>query len=99
MAKRGAPTGNLNSSKGRLWTDAIRHALLTYEDDKIKRKQALSAIAKKLVKDAINGDKDSWQEIGNRLDGKPAQTIHGPGEEGEHTLIHRIEEVIVDSQR
>lgn len=30
--------------------------------------------------------------------GKPAQMIHGPGEDGEHTLITKIQEVIIDPQ-
>lgn len=73
----GAPEGNHNAAKGREWTEAIRHALLTYESDKIERKQALKAIAMRLVEKAIEGEKDAWQEIGNRLDGKPAQIIAG----------------------
>lgn len=86
----GAPHGNQNASKGKEWSDAIRHALLTYEDEEIERKQALNAIAKKLVEKAIAGDKDATQEIGNRLDGKPTQAIEGAGEDGEHIvkIIH-----------
>jgi hypothetical protein len=37
------------------------------------------------------GDKDSWQEIGNRLDGKPAQVIIGDDDEPPITVRGVIE--------
>ena len=77
--KRGAPISNQNARKGKLWTDAIRRALAVYEDDQVKRGQALSKIALRLVKDALNGDKAAWQEIGNRLDGKPTEHLEHSG--------------------
>lgn len=87
----GAPLGNQNGAKLRKpWTDALNHALKTYEDDKIEVKQALKAIAKEVVKRALQGDKDAVQEIGNRLDGKPSQVIAGPSEDGSHKLIVEV---------
>lgn len=78
MSKAGAPTGNNNAGKGKEWNDALRYALANFETEKIERGQALKAIAKKVVEKAVEGDKDAIQEIGNRLDGKPAQAIVGP---------------------
>lgn len=78
-----APKGNQNAAKGKEWTDALRYALKNYAADKIKRGMALKAIAKKVVEKALDGDRDSIQEIGNRLDGKPVQAIEGTGENGE----------------
>lgn len=78
-----APRGNNNASVGKEWTDAIRYAVANYEKGTIKRGQALKAIAKSLVERAIAGDKDAWQEIGNRYDGKPVQAIAGTGDKGE----------------
>ena len=71
----GAPQGNNNASKGKTWRDALRKALIQYEDDDIKCGQALGHIATNIIKAALNGDKDSWQEIGNRMDGRPVQGL------------------------
>lgn len=81
--KVGAPIGNSNASKGREWTEALRWALDNYESSSIKRGQALRAIANKVIEQAIEGDKDAYQEIANRLDGKPVQAISGTGPGGE----------------
>lgn len=73
--KRGAPVGNDNATKSKPWAEALRKALVQYSDDKVKAGQAMRAIAETVVMRAIIGDKDAWQEIGNRMDGKPHQTI------------------------
>lgn len=75
--KRGAPLGNKNNRKGRAWFEALRAELAMFEDKgrNIERGQALRAIAKKCVEQAIDGDKDARTEIANRLDGKPKETI------------------------
>jgi hypothetical protein len=78
-----APKGNQNAAKGKEWAEAIRYALKTYANNQIKRGMALKGIAKKVVEKALEGDKDSIQEVGNRLDGKPVQAIEGTGENGE----------------
>ena len=70
-----APYGNNNKTKGRPWADAIRRAVQRYETDDIKRRQALDKIAERLVEDALAGDKDARLELGNRLDGKPHQSM------------------------
>lgn len=93
--KSGAQLGNKNAAKGKDWTDAIRLALKTYSADKIKRGHALRKIAEKLVEKAVDGDKDAWQEIGNRLDGKPVQAIEGTGEGGALTVIVKGEDAAV----
>ena len=72
-----APAGNKNAVKGKTWADAIRKALLQYADDEVKRKEALHKIALKIVEKALSGDATAMKEIGDRLDGKPAQTIMG----------------------
>lgn len=91
----GAPKGNQNAAKGKEWADALRYALANYEDAKVERGKALKAIALKVVEKAVEGEKDSVQEIGNRLDGKPAQAIVGDAD-SPLEMIHRIERVIVD---
>jgi hypothetical protein len=73
----GAPVGNKNGAKGKTWADAIRKALAQYADDTVERKEALHKIALKVVEKALSGDTAAVKEIGDRLDGKPAQTIMG----------------------
>jgi len=77
----GAPKGNTNSSKNnRLWTDTIRRAVIQADPDRLRR------IAEALLDKAETGDIGAIKEIGDRLDGKVAQTIIGAGADGEHLI-------------
>lgn len=73
----GAPVGNSNAAKGKEWKLAIRRALAhkfgSYDE-------GLTALAGKLVEAAESGDMTALREIGDREDGKPAQTIAGDPE-------------------
>lgn len=94
MAKTsGAQPGNKNAAKNKEWEAAIRYAILNYVDEDVKRGQALKSIAKRVVKDALAGSKDAWQEIGNRLDGKPVQALVGA--DGGAIQFQEIQRVIV----
>lgn len=69
----GAPKGNQNATKGRPWREAIDRA--------IKRdRAALDNVAKALIAAAQAGDMQAIKELGDRLDGKPPQTIAGDAE-------------------
>jgi hypothetical protein len=82
----GAPVGNQNAAKAKRWQDALHKALARFqtEDGKVKAGEALDKIAEMVVLKALAGDKDSIAEIGNRLDGKPHQSVQldGDGEGG-----------------
>ena len=73
----GAPIGNQNGAKGKEWRLAIRRALAhkfgSYDEGLMK-------LAGKLIDAAENGDMGALKEIGDREDGKPAQTIAGDPE-------------------
>lgn len=91
----GAPVGNDNAVKGKKWAGAIRRALNDYQSDTIKQGEALLAIAKGVVEDALKGDAAARREIGDRLDGKPAQAIIGGDEDDPSiSVVHKIERVI-----
>lgn len=62
---------NIGRKSEKPWVDALRIAV--NEDDNGVRK--LRRIAEKTVQLAMAGDMSAIQEIGNRLDGKPAVTI------------------------
>lgn len=85
-----APEGNTNSSKNnRLWANTIKRALIQSDSDRLRR------IAEKLIEKAEEGDLHAMREIGDRLDGKPAQTIVGD-EDRPLTIFQKVERVIVD---
>lgn len=71
----GAPFGNQNARKGR-WSEALGRAV--EEQDPGLRRRKLDIIADKLIEKAQDGDIAAIREIGDRLDGKPHQTIGGP---------------------
>jgi hypothetical protein len=88
--KAGAQKGNRHASYGQEWTAHIKWQLENYcdMDSAIERGQALRAIAKVVVQQALAGEWRAIEEIGNRLDGKPAQTIDLQAE-----VRHRVEEL------
>ena len=71
--RRGAPKGNQNGRKAKLWTQAITNALKKRSAS--ERMEELEAIANKLIDAAKDGHLPSIQEIGNRLEGKVAQSL------------------------
>lgn len=67
----GRPAGSENKDKP--FREALRMALA----DAGKDHKALRAIASALIVKASGGDVQAIKEIGDRLDGKPAQAIIG----------------------
>lgn len=71
----GAPVGNKNAARAKVWQAAILRAL-----DKRgcgDRVAALDELAGKLLDLVATGDLPALKEFGDRLDGKPAQIIAG----------------------
>lgn len=95
----GAPLGNTNKANGRRWAGAIRRALHEYSDDRVQQGEALHVIATDLVKDALKGDQAARREIGDRLDGKPAQAItHQGDDEGGPVRVGMTVELVESSR-
>lgn len=69
--KGGAPLGNANAAKGKVWNDALRKAIV--QDDKKRIAKAID----QLLDQAAAGEQWAIKELGDRLDGKPAQVIAG----------------------
>lgn len=79
--------------KEKAFADAVRVAVNREADDGRKK---LMLLADKLVDFALAGEGWAMQQIGDRLDGKPAQAIIGGDEDDPAvSLLHRIERVIV----
>lgn len=64
----GAPIGNQNAQKGRMWNDALRKAI-TQDDGR-----RLRASIEQLLNLASNGEPWAIKELADRLDGRPKQT-------------------------
>jgi hypothetical protein len=88
-----APIGNQNARKGKLWNAAILRAL--EKRSRADRIEALDALAEKLLQGCDEGDITALKELGDRLDGKPAQMIQGDPD-NPLNLIARIERKVVD---
>jgi len=73
----GAPKGNQNARRAKECRDALKYVLDNFENSAIKKGQALRAIGRKLVEMGLDGNLAAIKEIGDRIDGKPAQEIMG----------------------
>jgi hypothetical protein len=87
---QGAPAGNQNAKKGKAWSDAIRRAIREkYKGEDYEAK--LAQLAKKLVEAADGGDMAALKEIGDRHDGKPAQSV-ALGNDGDEPF--KVEKIV-----
>jgi hypothetical protein len=81
----GAPLGNKNAAKKRLpWQQALKRSLTRLSakegDEGPRYRKGLDRIADQVVKQALDGNKDAWMEIANRVEGKPGQSIEITGD-------------------
>lgn len=67
-----APKGNNNARKGKEWFDALRKECV--------QKAALGKIAAIVVEKAMQGEQWAINEVANRFDGKPAQSVEVSGD-------------------
>lgn len=76
MAAAKENAGGRKPLSDKIWRDAIMRAVHREMKTGEKTKR-LEALANKLVDKAINGDVSALKEIGDRLDGRPAQSMDG----------------------
>ncbi len=97
-----APKRNQNAKNGKDWKDAIKYAIKAYESSDVKRGEALKSLAKKLITKGLDGDLPSIKEIGDRLDGRPAQTTIIEDDDNrdiEEFNIDELQQMLSDSLR
>lgn len=92
----GAPLGNQNARKGRIWSQAIERALA--KRSRADQIEAIDAMAEKLLALCDQGDLQALKEFGDRMEGKPAQSIAVSGDE-DAPLVTRIELVALSDSR
>ena len=91
MTWKKGQSGNPNGrAKDKTWADAIRIAVNeAYEGGDRKK---LRVLAEKLVDKALEGEIAAMKEIGDRLDGKAAQSVDVSSEQS-HRSVVRMPEV------
>lgn len=87
----GAPAGNQNASRAKVWRSAIERALERRTVSRADGQKEIDALAEKLLELVAAGDLSALKEFGDRIDGKPAQAIIG-GEDGDPPL--KVEGVV-----
>lgn len=77
-----AALGNQYATKARVWSSAINRALA--ERTRALQREALDDLAEQLLKKCEEGDMAALKELGDRLEGKVAQTtiLQGDDEGG-----------------
>lgn len=71
----GAPKGNSNARRAARWRDALERAE-SHLDGEVPG-STLFKLGLNVWSQALAGDKDAIEEIANRYDGKPTNTIAG----------------------
>jgi len=90
----GAPLGNDNAERGTRWRNAIDTAL--NNRCKSDGQKALVAIAEAMLAKAAQGDMTAIKELGDRVDGKVAQSHEVGNKDGETFKTESIVRTIVD---
>jgi len=86
--KVGAPLGNQNGKKGKLFYNQLRIALVQEDSRKLR------TIAQKLVDAAEQGEPWAIKEVIDRVDGKAVQATEISGVDGDAVELKLIEFVI-----
>lgn len=92
MADIGGQPGNQNAVKAKRWSQAIDRALA--KRSKAAGIEALDELAERLLANADSGDMAALRELGDRLEGKPAQAIVNGDDET--FKIETIKRIVVD---
>jgi hypothetical protein len=75
------------------WRDALRVAVLRPPDEVVEPKTNLEELVQKLIAAGKTGDMTALKELGDRLDGKPAQAIVG-GDEDDNPIAFQFIELV-----
>lgn len=83
-----APEGNKNGENGKRFKLAIQAALARKGKDQW---EALTDVAEKLIDSALEGNINAIREVGDRIDGKPAQAVNLGDHEGNALTIKLVQ--------
>ena len=88
----GAPVGNQNAKKAKRWQSALDRAMARFSEG-TGVDGGLEKCAEQVVKAAMAGEQWALIEIGNRYDGKPAQSLTVGGDED--NPLRTVSEVVL----
>jgi len=74
----GAPIGNTNGAKAKVWTAAITRAL--NKRTKLEGKEAIDELAEKLLGLCDEDNLPALKELGDRIEGRAAQSLSLDGD-------------------
>lgn len=80
-----APEGNQNNVKGKRWLQAIDRAL--EKKSKVAGIQELDRLAEKFLEEVEKQGITGFKELGDRMDGKPAQALEHSGKDGDPIIL------------
>ncbi len=85
--------GNTNATKGKPWRDAINRALARRAEDHTVE-GGLNTLADKFLAACEEGDQWAMKELGDRVEGKAAQSHTLGNEDGEEFKVRQTVELI-----
>ena len=74
------------------WQEALKTAMARKAEGDYRL--TLTKVAETVVEAALAGDRDAWKEIGDRMDGKPAQAIIGGAEDDPPIVTKSVVELV-----
>lgn len=89
----GAPVGNTNGRKARLFEQALVRAIKN-RDLKDGDGETLRKVAEQLLDKAISSDLSAIKELRDTLDGKPAQSVTLAGDPDNPVVEKIVREVV-----
>jgi hypothetical protein len=93
----GAPIGNQNGAKAKVWSAAIHRALERRTQSRTDGIKEIDALAEKLIDLVSTGDLPALKEFGDRMEGKPAQALIGGGEDDPPIRVAQVNLVAIDA--
>lgn len=87
-----APIGNQNAKNAKIWQQAIKRALARASGENVD--SGLDKGADALVRSFIAGEQWAVKEVGDRLDGKPAQALIGGDEDDPPLKVRGVVELV-----
>jgi len=95
--KRGGQLGNTNASNAKVWTAAIQRALDKRSEGLLEGKKAIDDLAENLLELCDNKELGALKEFGDRMEGKPAQSLDLGGTIT--TKIQKVENEIIYAKK
>ena len=85
-----APRNPKGQKPEKIWRDAVMRAVKRAQ--KGQKSKRLELLADQLVQEGLDGNVVALKEIGDRLDGKPAQTVAGDPDQPMELVVRVVKQ-------